>query len=84
MLIRERAGGNPSLFYLNYVFPLPILKQVVTMFASVNQAAFDSAHPELAAFVLDRERKYLPPRLPLLHVFRRRGAVTQRWHLRAS
>lgn len=62
MLILERAGGNPKLFYLNYVFPLSILKQVVTLFASVNQAAFGSSHPELAAFVLERKRKYLPPR----------------------
>ena len=61
MEILRRSKGRPTLFYLNYLFPLPILKQVVSMFFSVNTERFRLAQPYLVGFVLDRERKYLPP-----------------------
>jgi hypothetical protein len=60
MLVLHRAEGNPSLFYLNYLFPLSVIKQVATMFFSVNGPRFGRANPELVQFVLDRNRKYLP------------------------
>jgi hypothetical protein len=56
-----RAGGRPSLLYLHYLFPLAIIKQIATMFFSVNSDRFHQANPELQRFVLDRERKYLSP-----------------------
>lgn len=62
MELLQRTGGRPSLIYLHYVFPLSIIKQVVTMFFSVNTDQFRHAHPDLEAFVLDRRRKYLPAR----------------------
>jgi hypothetical protein len=77
MLILTRAGGGPSLFYLNYVFPLSILKQVVTMFASINGPTFGDSHPDLARFVLDRERKYLPPRYRFFVYFKGAGRLRQ-------
>jgi hypothetical protein len=40
--------------------PLRFLKQVVTMFFSVNAEGFADAHPELVKFVLDREKQGLP------------------------
>jgi hypothetical protein len=61
MHILIKSGGKPSLVYLNYLLPLRILKQVVTMFFSVNADTFGQANPELVRFVLDRDRKYLPP-----------------------
>ncbi len=61
MEILIKANGKPSLVYLNYLLPLPILKQIVTMFFSVNGDTFGQANPELVRFVLDRERKYLSP-----------------------
>lgn len=61
MALLSRCDGNPSLVYLHYLFPLAILKQIVTMFFSVNSAAFRSVHPELVRVVLNREAKYLPP-----------------------
>ena len=61
MEILVRAGGRPSLFYLNYVFPLSIVKQVATMFFTVNGPGFRNANPDLVQFILDRDRKYLPP-----------------------
>lgn len=62
MEILERAGGKPTLIYLNYVFPLRVLKQIVTMFLSVNGDTFHNYHPELARFVLSRDARFLPPK----------------------
>jgi hypothetical protein len=62
MDILIRSGGKPSLIYMNYVFPLRILKQIVTMFFSVNPDSFAKANPELVRFVLNRDAKYLPPK----------------------
>lgn len=57
-----RSGGKPTLIYMHYLHPLPILKEIVTMFFSVNADTFCDAHPELVRFVLNKEHKYLPPR----------------------
>jgi len=43
-------------------YPARFLKQVVTMFASINRPEFMDFHPELRRFVLDREAVGLPPR----------------------
>ena len=61
MATLERSGGQPSLIYLNYVFPLRVLKQIVTMCFSVNNASFHTLHPELVHFVLNRDSRFLPP-----------------------
>jgi hypothetical protein len=62
MHILERSGGKPSLIYLNYVFPLSIIKQIATMFFSVHGLGFRRANPELERFVLNREARFLSPR----------------------
>jgi hypothetical protein len=62
MNILLRSGGNPSLIYINYLYPLPIIKQIITMFFSVNSETFCTANPELVRFVLDKERKNLSPK----------------------
>lgn len=56
-----RADGKPTLTYLHYVLPLQIIKQVTAMFFSAVSEGFQSKHQELVRFVLDRERRYLPP-----------------------
>ena len=40
MRILQMTNGNPSLLYLNYLFPLPIIKQVVVMLFSINGDQF--------------------------------------------
>lgn len=60
MDILIRSGGNPSLFYLNYLFPLRIIKQIISMFACVNGAGFCERNPEVRSFLLNRTKKYLP------------------------
>ena len=54
------SRGTPSLFHLHYVFPLAVIKQIVTMFFSVNSEVFGDKHPDLVRFVLDREARRLP------------------------
>lgn len=62
MNILIRSDGKPSLVYLNYLLPLAILKQIITMFFSVNADTFSKANPELVRFVLNRNAKYLSPK----------------------
>jgi hypothetical protein len=63
MEILQRSRGKPTLIYLSYLYPLAILKQIITMFLSVNLSGLRTEIPYLEQFVLDRERKYLPPNL---------------------
>jgi hypothetical protein len=43
-------------------YPLSILKRVVAMFFSINGEKFASCHPDLSAFVRERDRTGLPDR----------------------
>lgn len=62
MNILIRSNGNPSLIYMNYLFPLAILKQIISMFCSINANTFSKANPELISFLLNKEKKYLNPK----------------------
>jgi len=62
MQILLKANGKPSLIYLHYVFPLPIIKQIITMFFSVNGERFGKVNQELVDFVLNKEKRYLSPK----------------------
>ena len=62
MDILVKCKGKPTLLYLNYLFPLSILKQIITMFFSVSYGSLRHAHPELVRFVLNKEMKYLNPK----------------------
>ncbi len=44
------------------VYPLRFLKAITTLLFSVNSPEFQLSHPELAAFVLDKDRLSLPDR----------------------
>ena len=55
------SGGKPTLYHLYHIHPLRVIKQIATMFFSVNSDRFHEAHPELVEFVLNKERRYLPP-----------------------
>lgn len=62
MDILIRSNGKPSLVYLYHSFPLRIIKQIATMFFSINGGQFANKNPELVRFVLDKEKRYLPPK----------------------
>ena len=59
MSILQKAKGKPSLYYPTFFYPLRTIKQIVTMFFSVNQDVFREAEPELVRFVLNRETRGL-------------------------
>lgn len=60
MEIMYRASGRPTLIYMNYVLPLSVLKQICTMFFSVNGPQFREKNPWLEYFVLNRDSQALP------------------------
>ena len=61
MLILKRSDYRPSLYYFGDIYPLAVIKQVVSMFLAINSSAFRDKYSDLAAFVLDRPRRYLDP-----------------------
>jgi hypothetical protein len=75
MEILRRAQGKPSLFYMNYLFPLAIIKQIITMFFSVNGEKFNEMNPDLVEFVLNRDRKYLSPKYRLFVYYNIEGKL---------
>jgi len=60
--IFSRSKGNPYLAYPIYIFPLRVLKQIITMFFSVNGPEFCDRNLELVKFVLNKKEKYLSPK----------------------
>lgn len=56
MDILIRTGGKPTLIYMRYLFPLAIIKQILTMFFSVNTEKFRVPNTELVQFVLNKEK----------------------------
>jgi hypothetical protein len=62
MEILQKSKGNPKLIYLYQLYPLRIIKQIITMMFSANSEIFADKHSDLVRFVLDKERKYLSPR----------------------
>lgn len=62
MEILARSRGKPTLYYPYKLYPLRVIKQITTMFLSTNGIDFRDKCPELVEFVLNRNRKYLPPK----------------------
>jgi len=56
-----KSKGRPSLAYLYYLWPLRVIKQIITMFFTVNNPNFHKKHRELVRFVLSRKKSWLPP-----------------------
>jgi hypothetical protein len=61
-MLLERSDGKPTLLYPYYIHPLPILKQILSCFLSVNSPMMQQRYPDLAHFVLNKEARYLNPR----------------------
>ena len=58
--ILKYSGFSPSLYYPFHILPLRVIKQVVSMFCSVNGAGFTDKHPEIRKFLLNRDARGLP------------------------
>jgi hypothetical protein len=74
--ILMRTGGSAG-FLIDTLdtYPLRVLKQIVTMFFSVNGPDFASDYPDLVQFVLDKEHKYLHPRFRIAAYFNPIGGM---------
>ena len=62
MYILLKANGKPTLYYPTFFYPLRVIKQIFTMFFSVNYDGFRLDHPELVKFILNKESRFLSPR----------------------
>lgn len=54
MDVLRRSEGRPALIHCYRSFPSQIVKQLMSLFLSVNRIEFRDAHPELVRFVLDK------------------------------
>lgn len=60
MSVLMSSRGRPSLSYVVHLYPLPVLKEIVTMLFSVEHDRFQGVNQELVRFVLGRSRTGLP------------------------
>ena len=67
--ILKHADGHLSLHYIFHIYPLRVIKQIITMFFSVNDDLFRGNHPELVKFILDKNKRYLSPDIRILVYF---------------
>jgi hypothetical protein len=77
MDLLRRSGGRPSLIYVYQIYPLSVLKQIVTMFLSVNGGAL-TKNQDLVGFVLDPRKKYLPPDYRFFVYYNHSGGIRVR------
>jgi hypothetical protein len=71
----ELRGHNhkPTLYYPYHIYPLSVIKQIATMFMSVNGPDFHKRHSALVKFILNREAHYLPPEYKFFAYFNIEG-----------
>jgi len=85
--ILERARGEPHLGYSYKLSPLKVIKQVITMFASVTEGELVEKFPEVRSFVLNKNESGLNPNIKLLlgynpSIFSRSGGFIIRGDVR--
>lgn len=63
MKLYDRAKGSPAVLQLSTLSPLPVIKQIATMFLARHGDYFSPDKKEtLVRFVLNREQRYLDPK----------------------
>ncbi len=67
--ILEHTRGQPSLYYPFRIYPLRVIKQIITMFFSVNDNLFRDNHQDLVRFVLNKYEHHLNPDFRILVYF---------------
>lgn len=65
MAILLKANKNPTLYYPTFIYPLRIIKQIVTMFFSLQSDSFRQIHPDLVRFILNKEDKFLNSKIKI-------------------
>ena len=65
MTLGDKSHGEPTLLYLFRIYPLRVIKQIMTMFFSANGQNFQAVNPNLVKFVLNKKKKYLEPKFKI-------------------
>ncbi len=73
MSILQKTKGQPSLYYPTFFYPLRTIKQIVTMFFSVNPDSFREVEPELVKFVKNKETRFLSKKYRLFCYYNIQG-----------
>ncbi len=76
-ILIKTNGEQPNLIYLNYLFPLRVIKQIITMFCSACGPDLVDAHPELTKFVLNRDYYNLNPIFRFFVFYNIEGRIRQ-------
>ncbi|WP_342419258.1 hypothetical protein [Paenibacillus sp. FSL H8-0168] len=61
MVLNQMSLGSGEIYYPFNIFPLRVIKQILTMFFSTNGEAFHKNNRDLARFVLNPESVYMKP-----------------------
>jgi hypothetical protein len=85
--ILEKAQGEPQLGYSYRITPLKVIKQTITMFASVTEGDLVDRFPEVKTFILNTTESGLNPRIKILlgynpSIFSRSGGFIIRGDVR--
>lgn len=75
MGILQKAKGTPSLYYPTFFYPLRVIKQVITMFFSVNSELFRTEEHELVKFIKNKEERYLPKKYKVYSYYNIEGRM---------
>lgn len=74
MEILLKSNGKPTLHYPTFFFPLRVIKQIVTMFFSICHEETFRIEPELQAFVLNKEKRWLSDRYKIYCYYNLNGS----------
>jgi len=75
MSILKASKGNPKLFVLAEIYPLSIIKQIISFFLSINDLSFRDSNEELSRFVLNKSKLYLNPKYTVYTYFNIEGLI---------
>ena len=73
MNILRQAKYRPAYYSFAEIRPLPILKQIVSMIFTINSTDFRDRNVPLVNFVLNRDRRHLPPQYRFYLYFNHQG-----------
>ena len=59
------------------IYPLRILKQIITMFFSINSPNLSAVHPDLRALVLSKDKKGISPKTYGIYLYVLKGTIAR-------
>lgn len=74
MSIIVKSNRKPTLYYPTFIYPLRIIKQIISMFFSIKHDYLRNDYEYLVRFVLNKEEKYLPPQVKIFVYYNIEGS----------